>query len=141
MKKIITKSENETLDLAKKISQDFKGGDIIGLIGDLGAGKTTFTKGLASGLGIKKNISSPTFVFMKVYDVKNNSKIKNFVHIDAYRINSEDDIEAIGAPEYFERDDTVTVIEWANNIKKLLPKNYRVISLKNISENEREIIF
>jgi len=141
MKKIITNSENETRDLAKKIANDFTGGEVIGLIGDLGAGKTAFTKGLAERLGIKKNITSPTFVFMKVYDAPRNTKIKKFVHIDAYRINSVADIEAIGAPEYFDRADTITIIEWANNIKNILPKKCRYIKFKNLTEDKREISF
>jgi len=87
---IITLSEKQTLDLGKKIAKELKGGETIALIGELGAGKTIFTKGIADGLRIKKYITSPTFVLMKVYpiDLKKNNKIKTLCHIDAYRLNS-----------------------------------------------------
>jgi len=135
-----TTSEKQTFNFAKKFAKTFKGGEIIGLIGDLGAGKTIFTKGLAEGLGIKKNITSPTFVLMKVYRVSH-PYIKNLVHIDAYRIKSEQDIIAIGAHEYFNRPDSITIIEWADNIKKILPKKTRFITLKNLEKNKRSIYF
>lgn len=108
-------------------------------MGNLGAGKTIFTKGLALGLGIKKNITSPTFVLMKIYRVKS-LNIKFLVHIDAYRIKSADDLTAIGANEYFNRTDTVTVIEWADKIKKILPKKTRLIKI-SINKNSRTIYY
>jgi len=127
--KFFSTSEKQTLDFAKNFSKELTGGEIIGLIGDLGAGKTVFTKGLAAGLGVKKNISSPTFVLMKIYPVVNHQKIKLLVHIDAYRIKSAEDLIAIGANEYFKRSDAITVIEWADKIKKILPKKTRLITI------------
>lgn len=140
MKRIITQSEQETFNFASNFAKNLKGGEILCLIGDLGAGKTTFTKGIAHGLNLKKNVTSPTFVFMKVYDLKKD-KIKKMVHIDAYRIKSENDIEAIGALEYFGEPDTITIIEWADNIKKLLPPGCQFIKLSSLNENTREINF
>lgn len=113
---------------------------VLGLIGDLGAGKTVFTKGLALGLGIKKNISSPTFVLMKIYPVKS-LNIKFLVHIDAYRIKSAHDLMAIGAKEYFGRPDTITVIEWADKIKQILPKKTRFVKISSPKNNIRKIIY
>ena len=140
MNKIITNSEQETFDWAKNFAQELKGGEVIGLIGDLGAGKTVFAKGLADGLGVKNTVTSPTFVIMKVYEIRNlKSEIRNLTHIDAYRLKSEADIIAIGADEYFERKDTVTVIEWPENIKKILPKKTIFIEFK-IQKNTRTII-
>ncbi|MFH1661779.1 MAG: tRNA (adenosine(37)-N6)-threonylcarbamoyltransferase complex ATPase subunit type 1 TsaE [Candidatus Falkowbacteria bacterium] len=136
-----TTSEKQTFNFAKKFAKTLKGGEVIGLIGDLGAGKTVFTKGLASGLDIKNNITSPTFVLMKIYKTSNRSSIKNLCHIDAYRIKTHQDIIAIGAQEYFNREDTITVIEWADNIKKILPKKTRFITLKNLEKNKRSIYF
>jgi tRNA threonylcarbamoyladenosine biosynthesis protein TsaE len=143
----ITTSEKQTYNFAKNFAKKLKGGKVIGLVGELGAGKTIFAKGLAAGLGIKKNITSPTFVLMKVYKIQKN-KITNYklpitslVHIDAYRIKSSLDITAIGAQEYFNRPDTVVVIEWADRIKKILPKKTRLIKFKTIKSNERKIIF
>lgn len=140
MKRIITRSEEETFNFASNFAKNLEGGEIICLTGNLGAGKTTFTKGIAHGLNLKKNVTSPTFVFMKVYDIKKD-KIKKLVHIDAYRVQSGNDIEAIGAPEYFTRPDTVTVIEWAENITGILPDKRQTIELKSLDQNTREIYF
>lgn len=126
-----TKTEKETFDFAKSFAKKLKGGEVIGLIGELGAGKTIFTKGLAKGLGIKNNIQSPTFVIMKIYQITNPKlPIKQLVHIDAYRLKTERDLEAIGATEYLNDTKTVVVIEWADRIKKILPKNTILINIK-----------
>ena len=117
--------------MAKKFVKELHGGEVIGLIGNLGAGKTVFTKGLAKGLKINKRITSPTFVLMRVYPVSKNKAIKFFIHIDAYRIKSPNDLLAIGANEYFGRVDSVVVIEWADKIKKILPKKTRFIYLEH----------
>ena len=127
--KFLSTSEKQTSNFAKKISKNLTGGQIIGLTGNLGAGKTVFTKGLALGLGIKKNITSPTFVLMKVYPVTKNQQIKFLVHIDAYRIKSARDLMAIGADEYFKRPDTITVVEWADKIKKILPEKTKFVKI------------
>ena len=146
----ITNSEKETFEFAKTFAKKLKGGEVIGLIGELGAGKTIFTKGMAAGLGIKKNITSPTFVLMKIYQIPNppgraphsgagKSQISNICHIDAYRIKNARDITAIGAEEYFNRPDTVTIVEWADNIKKILPKKTKFVNIKNQDYNTRSI--
>jgi tRNA threonylcarbamoyladenosine biosynthesis protein TsaE len=138
--KLITHSEKATLDFAKKFAQMLKGGEVIGLIGDLGAGKTIFTKGLAVGLGIKANVTSPTFALMKIYKVVGKKNIKQLCHIDAYRIKSANDISAIGADEYFGQADTISVIEWADNLKKILPNKIISVNIKYEDENNRKII-
>lgn len=138
MKKIITNSAIQTSKLGQEIGRACAGGEIFALNGDLGSGKTCFTQGLAKGLKIKRIINSPTFVIMKVYNV-NKKNIKKFCHIDAYRLKSADDLIAIGANEYLNRADTITVIEWAENIKKILPKNIKNINLKHLKDNKREI--
>jgi tRNA threonylcarbamoyladenosine biosynthesis protein TsaE len=136
----LTSSAKQTFNLAKNFAKKLGGGEVIGLIGELGAGKTVFVKGLATGLGIKKNITSPTFVLMKIYPVTNfKFQISNFVHIDAYRIKNEKDVLSIGAEEYFNQLNTVTVIEWADKIKKILPLNAVIITLKNKGKNTRQI--
>ncbi len=136
MTKIITKSSKETRDWASKYAQNLQGGEIIGLIGNLGAGKTTFSQGLARGLGVNQNVNSPTYVIMKIYPVKNaNSKIKNLVHIDAYRLESENDLENIGALEYFNKKDTVVLIEWADKLPKLLTEHNKNAIIMNIDSS------
>ena len=139
MKKVVTKSETETRKLAVKLAKTLKGGEVIGLVGDLGAGKTAFVKGLAQGLGIKKRISSPTFVLMKVYPVKHKS-IKHFVHVDAYRIKKAKALTEIGLEDYSKANDAIVVIEWADLVKKLLPRKSIRIQFIHLKNNERTII-
>lgn len=106
---------------------------VIGLNGDLGAGKTVFTKGIGKYLGIKRVINSPTFTIMKIYDTSNES-IKKLYHLDVYRLDSsESDFEL---EEYFYLDG-LTVIEWSIIIEDILPKDMWNIRISIISENER----
>ncbi len=136
----ISNSEKETFDFAKNFAKQLKGGEIIELHGNLGAGKTTFTKGLAFGMGIREIVNSPTFVIMKIYKIeKKCSKIKNLIHIDAYRINSNEDVVGVGIEEYFNRDDVVVVIEWVENIKKIILKESVKIKFKIVDKNIRKI--
>lgn len=129
--KYISHSEDETKNIGKKIAAKLKGGEVLAIQGDLGAGKTILAKGIAKGLGCKKIVNSPTFVLMKIYKIKFqilNIKlagkiIKYICHIDAYRINSAKDIEAIGALEYFGKEDTISIVEWPEKIKKILPRD------------------
>ena len=142
MKKIISKSDKETFEFAEKYAKKLKGGEIIGLIGELGAGKTVFTKGLARGLGIKETITSPTFVIMKIYKSPNYKlQVTNLCHIDAYRISTAEDLEAIGALEYFKNKNTVTVIEWPENIKKILPLSVKYLNIKYIDFSKRAFVW
>lgn len=137
MKQKITNNENETYIFGEEYAKSLAKGSVIGLIGNLGAGKTKFAQGLAKGLGIKRIVNSPTFVIMKVYPIKK-EKLKNFVHIDAYRIKNEQDIASIGAEEYFNREDSIVLIEWADKIKKMLPKKSRFLKF-TIINNKRKI--
>lgn len=127
------KSSEAMIDLGKKIGGILKANDIITLAGDLGAGKTTLTKGIALGLDINTIVNSPTFTIMKTYD----GRLKLF-HLDVYRIeNLEDDFEL---EEYFE-EGGVCVIEWADNIAKILPSEILKIEIKDLGNNEREVKF
>lgn len=134
--KIITKSEKETFAFARKFASGLSGGEVLALYGDLGSGKTAFTKGLAKGLGVKNIITSPTFVLMKVYDYSRNKKL---VHIDAYRLGGGNDLEMIGASDYFGDKNSVVVIEWAEKVKGILPKNVVKIKFKVLSGDKRQI--
>jgi len=131
MKQIITKSEAQTLALGKKLAGRLKGGEVVALVGDLGAGKTVLARGLARGLDIKNIINSPTFVLMKIYRIRNYKlKIRNFIHIDAYRLNSEQGLIDIGIFDWLGRKDSVVLIEWAERVKKILPKKAIKIRIK-----------
>jgi len=137
--KIITNSEKETFALAKKLADKAKGGEVYALSGDLGAGKTVFARGFAAGLGIKRNINSPTFVLMKVYPVKKHPTIKHFCHIDAYRLKSARDLEAIGAQDYLGKKDSICFVEWPERVKKNLPAAAILIKIKHKDGSIREI--
>lgn len=122
---------------AKGIAKNLKPGDILGLIGELGAGKTTFVKGLAKALGIKSRVVSPTFVIFKPYHV-NNKKFKHLVHVDAYRVEGEE-LQDVGIEDYF-NDGSVLAIEWADKIKKILPNGRTKWIRFSLGKNENERI-
>lgn len=137
---MLVTSEAETSALAHTITAQLKGGDIMALSGDLGAGKTTFTKGIAAALGITKTITSPTFAIMNVYDLpKEKNGIKTLIHIDAYRLNSPDEIRTIGAEDYLGEKNVLTVVEWPEKIQSVLD-TYEVIQLQfAVTEAGRQI--
>ncbi len=137
-KKIITNSSRQTEDLGRKLSQNLKSGDIICLYGDLGSGKTTFVKGLAVGLGIKTRIISPTFVLLREHITKNKN-IKTLYHIDLYRLEDEQSIKNLGIEELFENKNSIVVIEWAEKLGNLLPKNRWDIKFESEDEKTRII--
>lgn len=112
---------------------------MIGLIGELGSGKTTFVKGLAEGLKVADSITSPTFVMLKPYHGKIGKKDIEFIHIDAYRVEKIEDIKSVGIEDYLNRDDAILVIEWAEKIHEILPKHTIYINFKHIDKNNRGI--
>jgi tRNA threonylcarbamoyladenosine biosynthesis protein TsaE len=132
--KIITHSPQETIDAAKKLGSLLKAGDMIAYKGGLGAGKTTFTRGLAIGMGLGDSVTSPTFALVNEY---RGDKITLY-HFDMYRIDSEDDLESTGFYDYpFE--ENVAAVEWSENIAECLPKDTIYVTIDSIGENDREI--
>lgn len=126
----ITRSDKETIAYGKKIAATLKPGDIVCLYGDLGAGKTTLVKGIAQGLGVKKNITSPTFAILNVLPVRNSKfKVCKLVHIDTYRLKNEQELIDIGAEDYLGAPDAICVIEWPEKMKKLL-KNKKCVNIR-----------
>lgn len=134
-----THSAQETMDLGREIARKLRGGEIISLIGDLGGGKTTFTKGIAEELKIDETITSPTFVLLKNYPGHIDDKNIELVHIDAYRCETIEDIKSVGIEDYLGRDDVILVIEWADKIKEILPANIIDIKFAYVDENSRRI--
>jgi len=144
MKEIITKTAQETKkigqDLAEKIAKSKSKNNqalAIGLEGELGSGKTTFIQGLARGLGIKEPITSPTFVILKMIELEGGNW-EYFYHIDCYRINNSDDLLDLDFKEIINQP-SIVVIEWAERVKEILPKNTRWIRFEYLSQNERKI--
>lgn len=127
--KITTNSEEETIELAQNIESEKFPNMVICLEGDLGSGKTLFTKAFARSMGIKDNITSPTFNIIKEY----NGELKLF-HMDVYRLNEVK--EDLGIVDYFNKKG-VTIIEWSDLIPNLLPKKRLEIKIKVIDENRR----
>lgn len=129
---IVSKKAEDTEKLAKKIAQFLKPQDIILLDGDLGAGKTTFTKGLALGLGIKKNVKSPTFTIVREY---HEGRLPLY-HMDVYRL--ENGAEDMGIDDYL-FGEGVCVVEWASMIEDILPKDRLDIKVYREDEMSRRI--
>ncbi len=137
---LISNSNLKTKEIGKLFGQSLKEGVIISLVGDLGGGKTTFVQGLGMGLGIRERITSPSFVLMKRYKVNAREPIKYLCHIDCYRLEKAQDILGIGYREIIKEKDAVIVIEWANRIKKYLPKKRIKINFEFIDQNQRKIL-
>lgn len=136
---MITRSQEETIEAGIEFAGELSGGEVIALTGDLGSGKTTFLKGLAEGLMVEDTITSPTFVLLKSYPGKIKRSNINFVHIDAYRTDSIEDIKSVGIEDFLGRKDVIMAVEWAEKIKEILPKKIIKINFKTINENNREV--
>lgn len=131
------------MEFGQKISADLNGGDILCLHGDLGAGKTSLVKGLALGLGIKKDVTSPTFALMNVYEIDNDQGVINkLVHIDTYRLKNEEELIDIGVEDFLGMPDNVCVIEWPEKIERLLEdKTIKTAKIKHGHGNTRTILY
>jgi len=140
---IITNSSKETQLFAEKLARNMHGGEVICLYGDLGYGKTTFIQGFARGLGLEGRIISPTFIIMRSYQANSkfqDSRFKNFYHIDLYRINTEQEIIDLGLFELLNNSENIIVIEWPEKMGKLLPKNRIDIIFEYLDEDKRKIV-
>lgn len=139
---IITKSAQETFDLGRKIGSNLSvknqvssvNSVVYALVGDLGAGKTTFIQGFAKGLGIKNKIISPTFILMRKYG--------RLYHLDLYRLEGdvEREVKNLGVEEIWDDSKNVVIIEWAEKIKDMLPKSTKWIKFTSLGEDERRIV-
>ena len=130
---IIVKTPEECMDIGEKISPKLKPGDILSLEGELGAGKTTFVKGILKGLNYKHDVTSPTFTLINEYeaDVK-------VIHIDFYRENDTKRWEIIGLNEYL-YSNNIIILEWGNLVKDLLPDDMISIFFEHLELNKRRI--
>lgn len=135
---VITTNEKETEQAGFEFAQTLKPGDVVCLYGDLGAGKTTFTKGVAKGLGIESRIISPTFSLVRQHEL-HHQPIGILYHIDLYRLESLEEIKGIGIDDILSDEQAVTLIEWAERMENLLPKKRIDIHIRNRGEEGREI--
>ena len=131
----IVKNIKQTKKLASKFAKTLVGGDKILLNGDLGAGKTTFTRFLAQALGVKDEVTSPTFTIMKEYQ----GKKYRLLHFDMYRLDGGQEANEFGFEDYILKTDfnSIIVIEWSERVKDMLTGEYIVINIERIDENKR----
>lgn len=128
-----TASAEETIALGRAIGRRLQGGQIIAFTGGLGAGKTTLCRGIAEGLGLSGQVSSPTFSIVNVYEGP-----VRFAHFDAYRIATEQDLETAGFYDYLD-EGAVVAVEWSENIRPYLPPGHIQIDIQTAGESAREI--
>lgn len=142
---IKTKKAGEILGKEVSEIKRKKGALVLGLVGDLGGGKTTFLQGFARGLGIKEKILSPTFIILKKFKIPKIKKkiqdqnFENFYHIDCYRLQKPKEILDLGFKEIISNPQNIVTIEWADRIQKILPKNTLILKFKFVDQNKREI--
>lgn len=124
-------SPDKTEAIGELFGKTLKKGDVVVLDGDMGAGKTVFTKGIARALGITETVTSPTYAYMNDYKGV-------LYHYDCYRLTCGEQAEALGLTDYF-YSDGICVIEWAENISDVLPQKYKRVKIEKIGENDRRI--
>ncbi len=137
MRTFTTNSPDETLELGARLARELASGDLVALIGELGAGKTMFTKGIAKGMGVGEYdyVNSPSFVVMKEYPGK-----KPLYHFDIYRLEEKSFCETLDYEEYF-YGDGVTVVEWADKVADILPEEYLEVRISYLDEEKRKLEF
>ena len=144
--KYLSKNNEETLEVAKKflakISKNKKTkATVVGLSGDLGSSKTTFTQNLAKVLGVTETVTSPTFVLEKIYLLNGKKKFKKLIHIDAYRLESGKELLSLGFVEIAKDPKNLILVEWPERVMDILSKDLVKIKFNFIDEFKREIIF
>lgn len=127
-------SETEMIEYGKKLAQSLQAPQVLELLGDVGAGKTTLTRGIATGLGVQEPVSSPSFTISKEYQ----GEKYRLVHYDFYRLN-DPGIMAEDLLDSVSDNNTITIIEWGESIRNVLPENRLRITIKNLDENTREV--
>ncbi|MEA3293161.1 MAG: tRNA (adenosine(37)-N6)-threonylcarbamoyltransferase complex ATPase subunit type 1 TsaE [Patescibacteria group bacterium] len=146
LKKYLTNNPSQTEKIATQMGKKFlktsfpKKAIILGLEGELGSGKTTFLKAFARGLGIRKKVLSPTFVIMKKFKVSKGKTYRYFYHFDCYRIKNSKEFQALGFREIFSDPKNIIAVEWANKIKKIMPKHTIWMKFEFIDEKKRNIL-
>lgn len=129
---IISTSASQTFNAGLEYSKTLNKGDVVLLNGEMGAGKTVFTQGIAKGLGVNERVTSPTYAYMNDYDGV-------LYHYDCYRLSSGEDAEALGLTDYFYAGG-VCVIEWSENIKDVLPKNCKTVEILKTKSGRKIIL-
>ena len=132
----ISNNENDTFKIAQVVAKNIKAGDVVLLKGDLGAGKTNFTKGLAKSLGIEEIVTSPTFTILN----EHYGNDLNLYHFDFYRLEDENELKELGFDEFIGKTDGICVIEWFEKAPSILPKTFIYIEIEKLGDYERKFI-
>lgn len=135
---------NDSQNLNDSLAESSNEAVVVGLCGPLGSGKTVFVQAVAEALGVREHVTSPTFVIMKIYEI--DSKVgpllwKRLVHIDAYRLERPEEVGALNFESVVTDPHNLVLIEWADNIEKAMPLNWKRIDFETMGESERNIIF
>ena len=141
--KLVARNKEETKQAAEALLEKLSQGSeaaVVALSGELGAGKTNFAQAVGKLLGVKENMHSPTFVIMKVYEIDFKG-FKNLIHIDAYRLEKDEELLHLGWQEMLKGSENLILIEWPENVASLIPKDAHQISFTWVSEDTREINF
>lgn len=141
--KYVSKGPEDTRKAAQDLLSTLKKGDkatVVALQGDLGSGKTNLTQVVGSLLGIEDNMQSPTFVIEKIYEINWNG-FEKLIHIDAYRLEKEEELLHLGWEEIINEPENLIFIEWPENVKNIIPEFAKKVFLKFVDENTREIIY
>lgn len=132
-------STDGTKNIAANFATSLKGGEVVALEGEIGAGKTTFVQGLAAALGADGLARSPTFTVMNVYQTTN-ERIKKIVHVDAYRLRAPDDLFNLGLEEWMGQSDSIVLIEWPRMVEEVEIKNERTVKISFGSSVDERVI-
>jgi tRNA threonylcarbamoyladenosine biosynthesis protein TsaE len=141
-KTVITDNFKKTQEFGEKFAATLQGGEVLALYGDLGSGKTTFMQGLAKGLGITRNIISPTFIIMRSYEIGTGDKglgTKNLYHLDLYRIANGEQAVDLGLKELMGDPENIVAIEWPDKIENLLPEKRINLYFEYLEDDKRQI--
>lgn len=139
--KYSSKSPDDTREFAEGFVEELKRGEratVVALYGDLGSGKTAFSQFVGEALGVHDPIQSPTFLIEKIYELRR-QKWDHLVHIDAYRLDSEDELLDLGWEEIIKKPENLILVEWADRIEEILPEDAIHIHINHAGETEREI--
>ena len=134
MREYRTRSVQETEQLASEFAKELKRGDVIAFTGGMGAGKTAFVRGLAKGLGVSGEVSSPTYAIVNEY--RGNPAL---YHFDMYRVESSEDLFTTGYYDYLDEGESILAVEWSENITDSLPEQTIYVNITPLSESERKI--
>jgi len=136
----LSKSESETIQIATDFARILLPGDVVGLIGPLGSGKTLFIQAICKYFKVDEIVTSPTFTIMNQYTGNHANKEFNLIHIDLYRIKNREELVELGFNELLGTPNSIFLIEWADKVIDLLSPPYYIVEFKNVEENENHRI-